>query len=145
MRKRFKKLLPEASKYSTVGAMGYVVDVSLFNLFSVVGKAVFEVDQPFGAKIAATSIAVLFTYIFNSRWTFKHRNGRPESLSRILRYALVNVVGLSITILALFVSRNILGFDSLLADNISANVVGVGLAMIFRFFANRKWVFIERP
>jgi putative flippase GtrA len=145
VRKRFKKLLPEASKYSTVGAMGYVVDVSLFNLFSVVGKTVFEVDQPFGAKIAATAIAVFFTYVLNSRWTFKHRNGRPESLSRIVRYALVNVVGLSITILALFVSRNILGFDSLLADNISANVVGVGLAMIFRFFANRKWVFIERP
>lgn len=65
-------------------------------------------------------------------------------MSRILRYAAVNVVGLSITILALFVSRNILGFDTLLADNISANVVGVGLALIFRFFANRKWVFIER-
>ena len=140
-----KNLLPEASKYSTVGAMGYVVDVTLFNVFALVGRSLFDYDEPFLAKIAATTIAVLFTYLLNSRWTFKKRDGRPEGLSRVLRYAAVNVIGLSITILSLFVSRNILGFDSLLADNISANVVGVGLAMIFRFFANRKWVFIERP
>ena len=140
-----KNLLPEASKYSTVGAMGYVVDVTLFNVFALLGRSFFDYDEPFLAKIAATTIAVLFTYLLNSRWTFKKRDGRPEGLSLVLRYAAVNVVGLTITILALFVSRNILGFDSLLADNISANVVGVGLAMIFRFFANRKWVFIERP
>lgn len=139
-----KSLLPEASKFSTVGAMGYVVDVSLFNLFAIVGRTIFDYDEPFVAKISATTIAVIFTYVLNSRWTFRKRDGRPEGITRVLRYAGVNVVGLSITILALFVSRNILGFDSLLADNISANVVGVGLAMIFRFFANRKWVFIER-
>jgi len=35
------------------------------------------------------------------------------------------------------------GFTSALADNISANVVGLGLGTLFRFWSYRKWVFPE--
>ncbi len=34
-----------------------------------------------------------------------------------------------------------LGFDSIIADNISANVIGLALGTIFRFWSYRKWVF----
>jgi putative flippase GtrA len=58
----------------------------------------------------------------------------------------VNTIGLILTIIPLYVSRYVLGFDSLLADNISANILGVGLALVFRFIANRVWVFTaSRP
>jgi putative flippase GtrA len=44
-------------------------------------------------------------------------------------------------VICLAISRYILGFDSILADNISSNVIGVGIGTIFRFWAYRTLVF----
>ena len=41
----------------------------------------------------------------------------------------------------LWVSHYGMGFTSVLADNISANVVGLGLGAVFRFSLYRYWVF----
>ena len=41
----------------------------------------------------------------------------------------------------LAISHYALGFTSPLADNIAANVVGLGLATAFRFWSYRRWVF----
>ena len=131
----------EALKYLIVGAGGFVIDVGLFNLLSISSSQGPLYLDPFSIKAISFTLAVTFTYVVNSHWTFRKRNARPEGVSRILRYSLVNVFGLLITLIPLYVSRNVLGFTSLLADNISANVIGVGLAVLFRFTASRLWVF----
>ncbi len=131
----------EASKYLVVGAGGYVIDVGIFNLLSLSRIFGLLELEPISAKTFSFVFAVTFTYIANSRWTFRERQGRPEGINRISRYALVNLVGLGVTILPLYVSRYVLGFESLLADNIAANLIGVVLALVFRFFANRAFVF----
>ena len=41
-------------------------------------------------------------------------------------------------------TRNVLGWDSVLADNVSANLVGASLAMLGRFWAFRRFVFKRR-
>lgn len=133
----------EALKYLFVGAGGYVIDVGVFNVLSIASAQGQLYLDPYSIKAISFTLAVTFTYVVNSRWTFRKRNARSEGFSRILRYFLVNVVGLLITLIPLYVSRNILGFTSLLADNISANVVGVGLAVVFRFTASRLWVFAK--
>ena len=43
------------------------------------------------------------------------------------------------------VSHYVLGLRSAVADNVSANVVGVGLGTAFRFVAYRFWVFRSPP
>ena len=53
-----------------------------------------------------------------------------------------NVVGLLISILCLDLSHHVLGLTGRLADNISGNVVGVGLGTAFRFWAYRHFVFV---
>jgi putative flippase GtrA len=53
----------------------------------------------------------------------------------------VNIDGLLLILLTLGISHYVLGFQSLLADNISGNIIGVGFATVFRFIANRYWVF----
>lgn len=131
----------EGLKYLIVGAGGFVIDVGLFNLLSIArvqGKL--DVD-PLTIKTISFVLAVSLTYIANSRWTFRLRSRRAEGVARILRYALISVLGLVITLIPLYISRNILGLTSLVADNISANVIGVGLALLFRFTASRLWVF----
>lgn len=124
-----------------VGSGGYVIDVGIFNALSVARIEGLIELSPVWAKVISVIVAVIFTYVANSRWTFRKRTGRPEGLGRISRYAVVNTIGLILTIIPLYVSRYVLGFDNLIADNISANVIGVGLALIFRFVANRVWVF----
>lgn len=139
-----KSILNEARRFTMVGGLGYLVDVSIFNLLLFGLKAAFELDAPFASKIVATSIAVLVTYFLNSRWTFKQRLGHQPGVGRLLKYLVVSIIGLSFSLVALFISRNIFHLESLLADNVSANIVGVAFAWIFRFFANRKWVFHAR-
>lgn len=131
----------EASKYLVVGAGGYVLDVGIFNLLAFARILGLSQVEPITAKVISFAVAVSFTYLANSRWTFRERQGRPEGINRISRYTLVNLVGLGVTILPLYVSRYVLGFESLLADNIAANLIGVFLALVFRFFANRAFVF----
>jgi len=51
--------------------------------------------------------------------------------------------GLLIAAGCLSFSRYILDLHTALADNIAANVVGLGLGTLFRFWSYRKWVFRE--
>jgi hypothetical protein len=46
-----------------------------------------------------------------------------------------------IAMLCLWVSHYLLGFDNLVADNISKNVVGLFLGTAFRFLLYRFWVY----
>lgn len=56
-------------------------------------------------------------------------------------FVLVNVGGMLVAVLTLWFSHYVLRLTSPLADNISANVIGVGLGTIFRYVAYRYWVF----
>lgn len=135
------ELSREAIKYLFVGAAGFVIDTSLFNYFSIFVDFGAGAANPVVNKTISAVAAITFTYLANSRWTFRKRRGRPEGPKRILLYGAVNAAGLGLTLLPLAISRYLLGFDSLLADNISANIVGTGLALVLRFVANRIWVF----
>jgi putative flippase GtrA len=53
----------------------------------------------------------------------------------------LNGVGLLISLACLAISHYALGFTSTLADNIAANVIGLGLGTAFRFWSYRRWVF----
>ena len=135
------QIAKDAGRYLTVGAGGFVIDVGLFNLLLLTfGDQAFSY-APIAYKLASAGIAIVFTYIFNSRWTFGQRSRREPGAKRAWLYLLVNVAGLIIAVFPLYVSRYVLFLDSLLADNIAANFVGAGLAFIFRFLMSRQLVF----
>ena len=52
---------------------------------------------------------------------------------------MLNGVGLAIATAASPWSHDVLDLRSALADNISANLVGLGLGTMFRFWAYRRW------
>lgn len=131
----------EAFRFLIVGAIGYVIDVLIFNILMIVPNLSNGLGGPLLPKAFATLVAISFTYWANSSWTFKSRNGKSKSIRQFGQYFLVNIVGLLIILFSLTISHYVLGFQSLLADNISANIIGVGLATVFRFLANRYWVF----
>ncbi|MCW2830706.1 MAG: GtrA family protein [Aeromicrobium sp.] len=130
-----------AVKFGTVGLIGLVIDLAIFNFLRVGGLGDGHVLQSaLGAKIASTTVAFMFNWVGNRFWTFRdHR--RLNVVREFFEYVVVSLGGLAIGLLCLWVSRHVLGHTSLLADNIAANVVGLGLGTIFRFVLYRYWVY----
>lgn len=142
MLKRLIGLIPEASKFLAVGGFAYFIDTGLFNFLRYAGQDPLLADKPLTAKIVSASIATLFAYFGNKQWTYASRTGRKVS-QEIFLFFVLNGVAMAIAVLCLFVSHYVLQFTSPLADNIAANVVGVGLGTLFRFVTYRKWVFVR--
>ena len=138
--RRLRRGIGEISRFGAVGIVAFVVDVGLFNILVHVGSPGVLADRPLTAKTISAVVATMFAYQANREWTWKHRQRRGW-LREYSLYFLLNAVGLVITLIPLAISRYALDLQSALADNISANVIGVGLGTLFRFWAYRRWVF----
>src|SRR3954463_7339571 len=133
----FRGLIHELAKFGTVGAINYALDVGLNNVLLVGGLH----DKPLTAKGLSTLVAATSSYFMNRHWTWRHRArtglGREYTL-----FILLSAVALGITLGCLAFGEYGLHQDSLLARNFWGNVVGVGLAMVFRFWSFKRWVFL---
>ena len=139
---RVEHLVHEVAKFGIVGLVALVVDIGLFNLLRFSGGEGPMYDKPLTAKIVSVSVATTVAYFGNRYWTFRHR-GRTSFGREYLLFFVLNGVGLAISVGCLWLSHYALGFTSPLADNISANVIGLGLGTLFRFWSYRRWVFPE--
>lgn len=136
-------LIRESVKFATVGSLGFVVDIIVFNAL-LYGSGPLN-DKPLTAKTVSVVVATLVTYTGNRHWTFRHR-ARTGVVREYALFCLLNGVGLAIALGCLATSRYLLGFSGPLADNVAANVIGLGLGTLFRFWSYRKWVFpAEQP
>jgi putative flippase GtrA len=140
-----RSLIAQMARFGVVGAVGYIVDVGLFNLLlSTVFDPATMHSGPIWAKVISTTVAVVVNWIGNRLWTFGSER-RTESRRHVLRegieFAIVSLGGLFIGLGCLWVSHYALGYTSRLADNISANGVGLVLGTTFRFLLYRLWVF----
>jgi putative flippase GtrA len=134
-------LVHEVAKFGAVGLVALVVDVGLFNLLCFSASSPLH-SKVLTAKIVSVSAATTVAYFGNRYWTFRHR-GRTSFHREYLLFFVLNGVGLAISVGCLWFSHYALGLTSPLADNISANVVGLGLGTMFRFWSYRRWVFPE--
>jgi putative flippase GtrA len=135
------KLLGSALKFGVVGLICYAIDVGIFNLLrlGVFGNEHFF-QLPLGAKIVSVSVSTLASWFGNRYWTFRdHR--RENIFLELLEFCAIAVVGMGISLLCLYVSHYLLGYRTLLADNISTNVIGLAIATAFRYLLYRFWVY----
>ena len=138
-----RALISQLTRFGAVGLLGLVIDVGIFNLLrlTVLSPEVLH-EGPVIAKIISTSLAIIANWLGNRYWTFGARR-RPHWLLEAVEFGLVSIGGLLIALGCLWVSHYALGFTSVLADNISTNVVGLALGTAFRFTFYRFWVFGE--
>lgn len=136
----------ELLSFGFIGAIAFVIDVGTFNLLvhgHIGGNTAPLQSHPVTGKIISSVLATLFAYFGNKNLTW--RGLSTHSIHREMTlFVIFNVIAMGIAGLCLTISRYVLGLDSLLADNLSANVIGVGLGTIFRFWSYRKWVFPNR-
>lgn len=142
---RLRRLAVEAFKFLTVGGLGYTVDVGLSNLLAYgFGPipALLE-GSPIKSKIISTILSMIVVWMGNKLWTYGDRTTN-SNMRGIVLFIAVNLVGMIITVIPLGVTWYLLDMRDQLTYNISTNVIGIGLAMIFRFYAYRTWVFKDQ-
>ena len=105
--------LVELVKFGVVGGLGFVVDLGLFNLLQHGPLAVLA-GKPITAKIVAVCVAVLVTWLGNRLWTFSTQRTNTR-VREFVGFVVVNVGGLAIGVLCLWISHYVLGFTSALA------------------------------
>lgn len=134
-------LITYAMKFGVVGLIGYAIDVCLFNLlrFGNMADGTWAAS-PVGAKVISVTVATIATWFGNRYWTFREHR-RANYWLELAEFCLVAVAGMGISVACLYISHYVLGYQSALADNISANVVGLVLATTFRFLMYRFWVY----
>lgn len=138
-----KKLVSQLLRFGAVGAIGLVIDVGVFNLLRLTVLSPENLHEgPVIAKVISTSLAIIANWLGNRHWTFR-RDQLARPVGEGLRFAAVSVAAMVIPLTCLWLSHYVLGFTSALADNISTNVIGLALGMIFRFWLYKVWVFAE--
>ncbi|MEJ2864138.1 GtrA family protein [Actinomycetospora flava] len=134
----------ELVKFATVGAITFVVDTAVF----VTAKSTVLEPKPVTAKVVAVLVATIVGYVLNREWSFRMRGGRGRPHEALLYFG-VSGVALAINAAPLGVSRYVLDLATPavsvltehVADLVSAQIVGTLLAMVFRWWAFRRWVF----
>ncbi len=132
-----RRLMAELLRFGVVGGLAFVVDVGFFNLFRFgVGLG------PLTSKTLSVVIATTFSYAANRQWTFRDR-ARSGIRREYVLFFVLNGIGLAIALVCLATSHYLLRLTSPLADNISANGIGLVLGTAFRFWSYRRFVFPE--
>jgi putative flippase GtrA len=141
-RQEFAAVAATGVKFLLVGGFATVVTIGVFNLLVHVGSPPLLNDQPILAYGVALVVGLAVNYVGNRFWAFD--SPPPGSLWRqMLAFLAVNAVAFAIPAVCLGVSRYLLGLDSALADNVSANVVGLVLATAARWWLYRRVVFVD--
>jgi len=140
---RVHRLIAQLIRFGLVGGVGFVIDVGVFNVLLLTVLSPTRVEHgSIYAKIISTTLAIAFNWIGNRYWTFGARK-RPHIAREGFEFALVSAGGLGIGLACLWVSHYVLGYTTLLADNIATNGIGLVLGTTFRFWLYRVWVFSD--
>lgn len=134
----------ELLKFAVVGACTFVIDTVIFYGLKL---SVLE-PKPVTAKVIAVLVATMASYVLNREWSFRTRGGRERHHEAAL-YFLFSGIGVALYAAPLWLSRYALHlqtpytsrFVEEIADFTAAQVVGLLVGMVFRWWAFRRWVF----
>lgn len=116
-------------RFGLVGVMNTLVDFGVYQLLVWLGLHYAL------AQCLSYSCGLLNSYFFNSRWTFR----REKNYTKIefLRFLLVNLCSLALSVLLLRLCYEALGIES----NLIAKGIVTVFVMLVNFIANKLFVF----
>jgi putative flippase GtrA len=119
------------SKFALVGTLATLIHIVVFAVLVEATEA-----SPVEASVPAFLVAMLVSYAFNRAWTFRasarHRAALP-------RYASIAALGLSLNVLIMYVTVNVLQWWY-----VSSLALVVLVVPFTTFHLNRCWTFKTR-
>lgn len=148
-----KETVKQAGKFGVVGISNTLLDLGVFNILTEVFKIF-----PVYSNIVSVSLAIINSYIWNKNWTFKDKSKDdiPVEFTKFVSFSLVGMtiqtsmiwlLAVRFTGSGLFMFNivQLLGLDVIFSESFVVNnwakVWGIGLALIWNFFAYKKWTF----
>lgn len=139
---RRASLAAQIMKFAAVGGVGLLVDVGVFNLMLLHPSHV--AAWPMIAKTVSTTCAIAVNWVGNRLWAFRERR-RTDAVREGVEFVIASLIGSAVSLACLGVSHYLLHMTGAVADNVSANVIGLVAGSAVRFVAYRWWVFADRP
>ena len=119
---------PRAAKFAVVGVLNTTLDFAVFLvLLYVVGWPLLV------ANTVAYLVGLTNSYVLNSRWTFRDA-GPPESPARAARYASLNLVGLMLANLTVWLL-------ALVMAPWLAKCGTIGVTFLWNYWSAHRFVF----
>ncbi len=135
---RFRVLIHEVAKFGIVGVLAFLITIIGANVLrSGAGLG------PLTSVTIATVVATVFAFLGNKLWAFRHRTGSHLGRESVL-FFVFNGIGLLIQLAFVAAVHYGLGLTDTFSYNV-ANIIGIGVATIFRLYCYRRWVFIMAP
>jgi putative flippase GtrA len=132
---RFRVLIHEVAKFGIVGVLAFLITIGGANgLRSGAGLG------PLTSVTIATCVATVFAFLGNKFWAFRHRKGSHLGRETVL-FFVFNGIGLLIQLAFVAAAHYGLGLKDTFSYNV-ANIIGIGIATIFRLYCYRRWVFL---
>lgn len=145
-RSRARRLVDEVTRFLAVGGLATLLSIVGFNVLvhgAFVGVAPLS-DQPIPAYVVVNAAAGYVAYLGLRWWAFSHRDV-ADPIRSVFLFFVLGAATMLIPVAFLATSRYVLGLSDPLADNISANVLGLGASTAARFWLFRRYVFLEPP
>jgi putative flippase GtrA len=140
---RHRRRIVEAGRFLAVGGAATLVALILFNLlvhgFATRGHAPLA-DHVLRAYVIANTVGMVVSYRGTRSWAFRDRPPVQPDGGRSA-FVLINLVTMLLPIGCLAFSRNVLGLDDPVSDNLAANVIGLLLGLVSRFYLFRLFIF----
>jgi putative flippase GtrA len=116
-------------RYAIVGVSSTLIDTLIFG----VQVKMFGIN-PLLAKLPSQVVAITNGYYWNRRWTFESKGSNVRK--QFMTFAAVNLVGVALSLLCLQVFINILGFEEILSNILTAFVI-----LVWNFNINKLVTF----
>jgi putative flippase GtrA len=130
-------------------AVGGISTFAAFLVFNFLAHGLYLTDDPWlnghpvTAFVIANFVGMVISYRLSRQWTFKHRPPQSADGGRTA-FFVINLVTMPIPMVLLWLSRNWLGLDDPLSDNLAGTVIGQLLGQVARFYLFREYVF-QKP
>jgi dolichol-phosphate mannosyltransferase len=123
----------EFVKFMAVGTSGVIVNLGAYYLLTRFGDLSLTLASPL-----AIEASILWNFLLNDRWTFRHRETDGGGAVRLGRFHAVSVIA-GVVNYGLLIALAALGWWDMLA-----NLVGIVLGGTAKFAVNSSWTWREQ-
>jgi putative flippase GtrA len=136
----------ELLKFAVVGGVCFI----LTNVIWYGLKFTVLQGKPITAQAIAIIVATIVSYVLSREWSFSTRGGRERHHEAAL-FFLISGISVGLNLVPTAVSRYLLDlqvpyvstFAQEISDFVFGSIIGTLIAMVFRWWAFKKWVFPE--